>query len=229
MSGILIVDDNEDITHFLIKMLRQRFQDIEITGFTESTQAMEWLQSYSPELIITDLRMPFYGGAEIISEATINNPDVPIIVMSALPVLEDFKHTTQQRDTIRFLPKPFMFEDLFNLLIEMKSNEPESVIQGFRPISFLQIIQLENKSCRINFLEDDKTGTLIFEQGELRRAETLELNGEEAVFDILAFKNPTIKLFEIPPVFEKNIEKKLQVLLLEFCSRLDESAEAVGA
>lgn len=229
MSGILIVDDNEDITHFLIKMLRQRFQDIEITGFTESPQAMEWLHSHTPELIITDLRMPIYGGAEIISEAMIKNPDVPIIVMSALPVLEDFRHTTQERDTIRFLSKPFMFEDLFNLLIEMKAKEPESIIHGFRPISFLQIVQLENKSCKINFSENEKSGILIFERGELFRAETSDLKGEEAVFEILTFKNPTIKLFDIPPSFESNIDKKLQVLLLEFCSRLDESAEAVGA
>lgn len=229
MADILIVDDNEDITRFLLKALNQRFPDLEVIGFTESLEALEWLQDNMPGLIITDLRMPFCGGAEIITAAVSKNRDVPIIVISALAVLEEFKDTERPRETVRYLPKPFLFDDLINLLAEMRDIEPESVIQGFLPINMLQIIQLENKSCRIVFEEDERIGTLVFERGELRRAETSDLESEEALYEILGFKGPTIKLFDVPTTFETNIHKKLQVLLLEYCSHVDERDEKLTA
>jgi CheY-like chemotaxis protein len=222
----MVVDDQEDITRFLIKSLTRSYPEVTVTGFTEGTQAIEWLQENSPDIIITDLRMPECGGVEVITAAVGKNPYVPIIVISALSSLEEFKAHSSHFETVHFLPKPFMFHDLKELLEQIASVEPESVIHGFRPISLLQVIQLENKNCRVDLEDSGKSGTLIFQKGELLRAETPEQRGEDALFEILSFRNPTIKLFNGPARCELNIEKTLQELLLHYCQKTDEKALA---
>jgi CheY-like chemotaxis protein len=221
-SGIMVVDDQEDITRFLIKSLTLSYPEMEVVGFTEGAQAVEWLETHSPDVIITDLRMPECGGAEVITSAIEKNPLVPIIVISALSILEEFRSHSDPCETVHFLPKPFRFEELKKMLDRIASIEPESVIHGFRPISLLQVIQLENKSCLLDLEESGQTGTLIFQKGEVIRAETPELEGEEALFKILDFRSPMIKLFAAPPRCEFNVEKPLQELLLRYCQQVDE-------
>lgn len=222
----MVVDDQEDITRFLIKSLTRHYPDVNVTGFTEGKQAIDWLEENSPDIIITDLRMPECGGVEVITAAVGKNSYVPIIVISALSSLEEFKAHASHFETVHFLPKPFMFHDLRELLERIASVEPESVIQGFRPISLLQVIQLENKSCRVDLEDHGKSGALIFQKGELLRAETPGQRGEEALFEILSYRNPTIRLFNAPQRCELNIEKPLQELLLQYCQKTDEHSLA---
>jgi CheY-like chemotaxis protein len=225
-ASIMVVDDQEDITRFLIKSLTRHYPEANVTGFTEGKKAIEWLGGHTPDIIITDLRMPECGGVEVITAAVGKNPRVPIIVISAQSHLEEFQAHAKQFDTVHFLPKPFMFHDLKELLERLGSIEPQSVIHGFRPISLLQVIQLENKSCRVDFEDHGKSGTLIFQMGELLRAETPGERGENALFEILSFRNPTIRLFNAPQRCELNIEKPLQALLLQYCQKTDERALA---
>ncbi len=222
----MVVDDQEDITGFLIKSLTLHYPGAKVTGFTEGKEAVEWLQENSPDILITDLRMPGCGGLEVMTAAVGINPYVPIIVISAGSNLEEFKAHAYHFETVHFLPKPFMFQDLRELLERIACIEPESVIHGFRPISLLQVIQLENKSCRVDLEDHGKNGTLLFQSGELLRAETTALQGEDALFEILSFRSPTIRLFNAPLQYELNIEKPLQELLLKYCQKTDESSLA---
>jgi DNA-binding response OmpR family regulator len=220
----MVVDDQEDITRFLIKSLNNHYPEIEATGFSNSKAALDWLETNSPDIIITDLRMPEYGGAEIIASAIAKNPHIPIIVMSALPSLEEFKIQSTPAESVHYLPKPFMFQDLKELLERITKAAPESIIHGFRPISLLQVIHLENKSCRVDLSDNGQAGTLIFQNGDLIRAEAGELRGEIALFELLGFRNPTITLFKKPSRCEFNIEKPLPELLLNYCRQTDEKS-----
>ncbi|NJK92695.1 MAG: DUF4388 domain-containing protein, partial [Blastochloris sp.] len=148
-----------------------------------------------------------------------HNPRVSIIVMSALATLEDFKNRPPITETVHYLAKPFMFRDLTQVLQRVLESEPESVIQGFRPISLLQIVQLESKTCRIDLDDGESKGMLIFKDGELLRAELGEMEGEEALLALLAFESPTFKVFPAPPRYVFNIERPLPELLLKFATK----------
>jgi CheY-like chemotaxis protein len=226
LKSIMVVDDQEDITRFLVKSLTGSYPEVNVTGFTVGLDAVEWLGQNTPDAIITDLRMPGCGGVEVITAAVDKNPQIPILVISSISTLEAFKTRGNHSPTVRFLSKPFLFQDLKGLLDRMVSIEPESVIHGFRPISLLQVIQLENKNCRLDLEENNQIGTLIFHHGELVRAETPLKKGQEALFEILDFHQPTIKLFSCSLHCEFNIKKPLQELLLNYCHYADEKIQA---
>ena len=86
-TTILVVDDEE--------IIRQSFQDqLEDLGYrvltAESGPAgVKLIQHETPELVLTDLRMPGMSGLELIKQSKACAPDMPIIVISGAGVLGD--------------------------------------------------------------------------------------------------------------------------------------------
>jgi diguanylate cyclase (GGDEF)-like protein/PAS domain S-box-containing protein len=86
-SPILVVDDEE--------VIRQSFQDqLEDLGYPVFTAAdgqlaVEQLQQTTPDLILTDLRMPKMTGLELIKHCKVHWPEIPIIVISGAGVIGD--------------------------------------------------------------------------------------------------------------------------------------------
>ncbi|MGQ1891611.1 response regulator [Thermophagus sp. OGC60D27] len=80
--GILVVDDNNDITWLIAQTLNPDFQ---IREASCSTDALELIKEASPDLIITDIIMPGMSGLEFIQQIK-GNPytkQIPVIVVSA--------------------------------------------------------------------------------------------------------------------------------------------------
>ena len=83
MIKTLIVDDD-----FLVRMFLKQLIDWESQGFTlvgdacGGEEALELIDRFSPELIITDLSMPGMDGIELIEQARARLPDSYIIALS---------------------------------------------------------------------------------------------------------------------------------------------------
>jgi two-component system response regulator VicR len=79
----------------------------EVTGVPDGREALKILEDYVPDIIITDILMPYTSGLELISIVKSNvNKKIPIIVLSGLgqenTVMEAF-----QLGADDFLTKPF--------------------------------------------------------------------------------------------------------------------------
>ena len=77
MKHILIVEDDLDIGDILEKSLKK--ENYKTSRAYSGTEAILFLKSTTPDLILLDLMLPGVSGEEIISK--INN--IPIIVLSA--------------------------------------------------------------------------------------------------------------------------------------------------
>jgi CheY-like chemotaxis protein len=79
----LVVDDSMLIRHSVCRFLEERGFIVE--SATNGVEALEVLNNFVPDLIITDLSMPRMGGAELVSR--VRQLDVfaetPIIVLAA--------------------------------------------------------------------------------------------------------------------------------------------------
>jgi CheY-like chemotaxis protein len=80
---ILLVEDTIEALYNLRDLLR--LEGFEIITATNGTDALLKLYSYTPDLIITDLRMPQMDGFELIEKVkkTAMLQSIPIIVFSA--------------------------------------------------------------------------------------------------------------------------------------------------
>ena len=83
----------------------------EVVAVSDGQQALKILETYQPDLIITDILMPYTSGLELIGIVKSKNTKLPIIVLSGLGeeeiVLEAFNLGADD-----FLTKPFKPIDL---------------------------------------------------------------------------------------------------------------------
>jgi two-component system, response regulator YesN len=93
MSKILIVDD-EKWTRETIKQFGKWEQyNIEVIGEAgDGQEALGLIEQFSPDIVITDMKMPGVDGIELLQIVTERFPQIKLIVVSGY---DDFKYMRQ--------------------------------------------------------------------------------------------------------------------------------------
>ncbi|MEW8419500.1 MAG: response regulator, partial [Candidatus Thiodiazotropha endolucinida] len=94
MSRILIVDDDEASCRTLQFHLRSQNHSVEITGSVDEGLAVA--DSYHPDLIILDIRMPGRSGLEGLPDFIKLLPSVHVIMITAFHDMESTIEAMQQ-------------------------------------------------------------------------------------------------------------------------------------
>jgi two-component system nitrogen regulation response regulator GlnG len=105
---IWVVDDERSIRWVLEKALSQ--SGWQVDTFESAEEVMAGLQSGSPDVVITDIRMPGADGLELMAALKENDPELPVIVMTAHSDL-DSAVSSLQSGAFEYLPKPFEVDD----------------------------------------------------------------------------------------------------------------------
>ncbi len=119
---ILIAEDEPLVMMALVAKLRK--EGYEVTSATDGREALKAIEKNNPDLIITDILMPYTSGLELIGIVK-SNPsiNIPILVISALGE-EDTVMEAFQLGADDFLTKPFNPVELslrVKRLIKLKS------------------------------------------------------------------------------------------------------------
>lgn len=93
-NKILIIEDDKIIKNIIEFLLKKEGYQIEFAE--DGLIGLEKINSYLPDLIITDIMLPYKSGLEITAYAKANFPEVPVIIISSLgkedlTVIEAFK------------------------------------------------------------------------------------------------------------------------------------------
>jgi len=97
-------------------------------------------------------------------------------------------------------------------------------IDGISIASFLQMLEQERHTCKVQVSAGNKQGDLFFLNGELIEAEFEQLSGIEAAYAIVSWDAPSISLNETE-TRHKNIDHPLGFILLNAAKRQDEQNE----
>ncbi|MFM2214016.1 MAG: hypothetical protein RL427_1279 [Bacteroidota bacterium] len=94
MKKILIIEDDKMIKNIIEFIVKKEGYEVEFAF--DGLDGLAKIKSYQPDLVITDVLLPYKSGLEVISYSKINNPLTPIIVISSLgkedlTVIEAFK------------------------------------------------------------------------------------------------------------------------------------------
>jgi two-component system chemotaxis response regulator CheY len=103
---LLIVDDDLSILKLLNFILSK---DYEIVVKNNGMDAFSWLEDGNlPELIISDLQMPYFDGQSFVKNIKISGlfRDIPVILLSAAQDLDE-QVTRMPYNVDAYLPKPF--------------------------------------------------------------------------------------------------------------------------
>jgi DNA-binding response OmpR family regulator len=167
--------------------------------------------------------MPKIDGLGLLAYINKYHASIPCIVMSAhgTPSIKE----TLQPDILQFIEKPFAAEALAEIIIAaLDRDRPDGSLSGISIPSFLQMIEIEQKTCLFEVESPgNPKGFFYFKGGEMYHAVFGGLKGEEAAMEMMHIDNPTIN-FKKPPArkIPKKIESELTFLILEASRRKDE-------
>ena len=113
---ILVIEDNEELRHFLVESLQTTYQ---VKAAANGREGIEAALEYLPDIVITDVMMPLADGYEVIQtlKSDERSSHIPMIVLSAKSSFDSkLKGLTFGAD--EYMSKPF---SLSELLIRVKN------------------------------------------------------------------------------------------------------------
>lgn len=108
---LLYVEDDPVMRDLTLVTLSKLFSDIRVAA--NGSDALALFPDFLPHIIITDLRMPRMDGLEFAARVRTENPDIPIIVTTAM---SDVGHVTRAAENgiIHYLIKPIRVPELID-------------------------------------------------------------------------------------------------------------------
>lgn len=151
MYKVIISDDEESIRNRLLSMVEKFRDDFVVVGVYENGyDALESGVPLEPDVIITDIRMPYVSGIELIKQAKMELPLVKSLIVSGYDSF-DYAKEAIGLGVSGYLTKPIMFEEFKENLLKIKalldselnSNENLKELQD-RAESTLHVLQNED-------------------------------------------------------------------------------------
>src|SRR3954465_10851035 len=113
MKPVWIIDDDRSIRWVFEKALSR--EDVLFKTFASAREAMQALDSSTPQVVVSDIRMPGSSGLELLQKMKEKHPALPVIVMTAYSDL-DSAVAAFQGGAYEYLPKPFDVDHAVELI-----------------------------------------------------------------------------------------------------------------
>lgn len=119
---IMLVDDEEEVRTSIIKKIKWEEAGFVVVGDAENGRdALDKIEIYEPDVILTDIKMPYIDGLELARQVKENYPSTRIVLFSGFDEFEYAKQAIQCNVT-EYIVKPVNGEELTNILIQIRNS-----------------------------------------------------------------------------------------------------------
>lgn len=124
---VWLVDDDDSIRWVLERALRNG--GMTPRAFETAEQALLALRGESPDVLMTDIRMPGQSGLELLGQIRVAQPALPVIVMTAH---SDFENAiaAYEGGAFEYLPKPFDIDQALALVKRAARTHPQLDVES---------------------------------------------------------------------------------------------------
>jgi two-component system, NtrC family, response regulator AtoC len=140
---ILVVDDEENIRLVLKTLLKKHGYEVEVAESGEAALAL--LDSFGPDVILTDVRMPKMGGLDLLATVRAKQCPATVIVMSAYGS-SDLALEAMKAGAYDYVSKPF------------KSDE---VVLALRKAEEREILRRENRALKEQIRQEHQYESIL--------------------------------------------------------------------
>jgi len=112
-SNVWVVDDDRSIRWVLQKALESVAIDVRV--FENAADVLSELKNDTPDVLVSDIRMPGMDGLQLLRDIKQNIPDLPVIIMTAYSDL-DSAVSVYEGGAFEYLPKPFDVDEAVDLV-----------------------------------------------------------------------------------------------------------------
>jgi len=110
---VWVVDDDSSIRWVMEKTLSSA--NIKCDTFSDAESVLLALERESPDVLVSDIRMPGIDGIELLRQVNERSPELPVIIMTAHSDL-DAAVNAYQKGAFEYLPKPFDVDETLTLV-----------------------------------------------------------------------------------------------------------------
>ncbi len=228
MDNVLIVDDNQVLIKLITTKLKKYADRFNAITAQNGEEAIDILNNTEISLMVTDLNMPKVDGMQLLIYKNQHYPEIPCIIMTAHSTAKIKKRL--QQEVINYIEKKEsnyideLVEAIFNAL---EKDIPVGTLQGISIANFLQMIEMEQKTCLFEINAPDKPkGVFYFEDGVLYDAVYGSERGVDAALKMIQLDSLKINFRKHPDkALKRRINVDLIALIMEAMRLKDESSE----
>ncbi len=159
---LMLVDDEEEVRTSIIRQVNWENLGFRVVGDAENGEdALEKIDLYEPDVVMTDIRMPYMDGLELIQCAHSKHPALKFVIFSGF---DDFEYAQEaiRLGVSEYILKPVNNEELSEIFAKIKKNL-DAEIEIRRDIARLREHYLVNlpllKSQFLNHLVNGQLST----------------------------------------------------------------------
>ena len=225
MDKVLLVEDDPKLQKSLWTHLRKYYKKFETILTSNGEEAIRILHQRDISLLVADIAIPKIDCLNLLNYIKKKHPHILCIVITAhtIPKIEEM---LSDINVFRFFQKPFQLEEVTQTILQaLEPDNSGSALKGISVSGFLQMIELEDKTCLFEVFSPGKgKGIFYFQEGIPFDAVYGNLKGEEAAFKIIAMDEAEIRFKNLPKKkIAKRINTELTSLIMEAMRRKDES------
>ena len=134
---IMLVDDEEEVRTSIIKKINWEANGFEVVGDAENGRdALEKIEILEPNVIITDIRMPYMDGLALTESLRQKFPSIKVIIFSGF---DDFSYAKEaiRLGVAEYILKPVNVDELTEILKRVRAKLDEE-IESARDIDILR-------------------------------------------------------------------------------------------
>jgi len=214
MRNILVVDTDVVMRNTLSRLMKGAAGVITILEAESAEAALGIVSRVKIDMIIAGFRIAESDSLRLIAHLQKHNPEIRLIVMSEVSS-DTLQAQIEQLSVDSVMEEPIDSAKLAEMIFRDLEIDYGGKIRGVSLSSFLQMMELEGKTCRLNIRKNHKTGDLYFLEGDLWAAETGEIAGKDAALAIIKWDDTIIDIDYTPFNREREISLPLMSVLLE--------------
>lgn len=126
---IILVDDEEEVRKGIIRKIDWETLGFQVVGDAENGQdALEKIEQLEPDVVMTDIRMPYMDGLTLTSWIRQKYPSVKVLIFSGF---DDFEYAQQaiKLNVTEYILKPVNVEELTQILNRVRENLDQEIEQ----------------------------------------------------------------------------------------------------
>ncbi len=212
-----------------------------VTTATDGLDALAKMESLTPDLILTETRLPKLDGYALVRKLKeqVELAGVPIVFLTSQKSIED-KIRGLELGVEDYLTKPIFVRELIarvNLLLARRTQESITTskssstlgrtrftgsTQDMAVVDLLQTFEVSRKSGVVHLASGSHDAHIYFRDGKVVDSELGRLRGEEAIYRALIWSEATFEVEFKPVADEDVIGASTQAILMEGMRRVDE-------
>jgi two-component system, NtrC family, response regulator AtoC len=147
---VLVVDDEENLRLVLKTLLRRHGYEVETASSGE--EALGLVDSFGPDVVLTDVRMPKMGGLDLLTTLRAKGNDATVIVMSAYGNM-DLAIDAMKTGAYDYVQKPF---------------KPDEVVLALRKAEEREALRRENRALRDEIRKEHRFEDILAKSGRMQ-------------------------------------------------------------